>query len=180
MALLKQVEPVLESAIKILTQVIDIKGLAAPVAKAAPPPPPPEPEEEEPAKAPEVQANGLPAGIDIAALLGQLQGQAAPAAPAPEPEPEQATEVASDDMASVLSSLGLVQLGTGNQVKFDPNSKNGKDKDGFDDEIFIQDDSNSTPGLDDAVIIDPLSPSLSNADQKKLNKIVKLHQQKIK
>lgn len=29
MAILKQVEPVLESAIKILTQVIDIKGMGA-------------------------------------------------------------------------------------------------------------------------------------------------------
>jgi hypothetical protein len=36
--------------------------------KAAPPPP--EPEDEPAAKEPEGQANGLPAGIDLAALLG--------------------------------------------------------------------------------------------------------------
>ena len=184
MALLKQVEPVLESAIKILTQVIDIKGMGSlKPAKKAPPPPPPEPEVEEEAPAAvssSVQPNGLPAGVDIAALLGQLQGGAAAPAPAPAaPEPEPAAE-GGDDMASLLSGLGLVQLSSGNQVKFDPNSKNGKDKDGFDDEIFIQDDSNSTPGLDEAVIIDPLSPALSNQDQAKLNKIVKLHQEKIK
>ena len=48
MAILRQVEPILESAIKILTQVIDVKGMMplpkAPAAVAAPPPPPaPEP-----------------------------------------------------------------------------------------------------------------------------------------
>ena len=110
-------------------------GSLKPVKKvAAPPPPEPEPEEEAPAVASDVQPNGLPAGLDISALLGQLGG-AAPAAPPPPPEPVPAAS--DDDMASVLSSLGLVQLGTGNLVKFDPNSKNGKDKDGFDDEIFI-------------------------------------------
>lgn len=80
----------------------------------------------------------------------------------------------------MLSSLGLVQLSTGNQVKFDSNPNDGKDKDGFDDEIFIQDDTNQTPGLDDAVIIDPLSPALDEKDQTKLNKIVKQHQKQIK
>lgn len=42
MAILKQVEPILESAIKILTQVIDVKGMMGlPAAKPATPPPPP-------------------------------------------------------------------------------------------------------------------------------------------
>ena len=40
MAILHQVEPILESAIKILTQVVDVKGMMG-VAKPAPPPPPP-------------------------------------------------------------------------------------------------------------------------------------------
>ena len=65
MALLKQVEPVLESAIKILNQVIDVKGMNLLMGKpkaTAPPPPTPEPEE--------APSNGLPAGLDLAALLG--------------------------------------------------------------------------------------------------------------
>lgn len=111
-------------------------GSLKPAKKAATPPPEPEPEEEAPAASSDVQPNGLPAGIDIAALLGQLKG-GSPAPPPPAPEPEPAAPEVGDDMASVLSSLGLVQLSSGNQVKFDPNSKNGKDKDGFDDEIFI-------------------------------------------
>ena len=42
MAILHQVEPILESAIKILTQVIDVKGMmGVPAAKPSPPPPPP-------------------------------------------------------------------------------------------------------------------------------------------
>ena len=48
MAILKQVEPILESAIKILTQVIDIKGmgnLSGLMGAQAPPPPPPPPPE---------------------------------------------------------------------------------------------------------------------------------------
>ena len=40
MAILHQVEPILESAIKILTQVVDVKGMMG-VAKPAPPPPTP-------------------------------------------------------------------------------------------------------------------------------------------
>ena len=85
-------------------------GSLKPAKKAAPPPPPePEVEEEAPAApTPSVQPNGLPAGVDIAALLGQLQGGAAAPAPAPAaPEPEPAAE-GGDDMASLLSGLGLV------------------------------------------------------------------------
>lgn len=52
-------------------------GLKAPKAKPAPPPPEPE----------EVVSTGLPPGLDLAALLGQVKA-AAPAAPEPEPEAE--------------------------------------------------------------------------------------------
>ena len=46
MAILKQVEPILESAINLITKCIDVKGmmpLPAPVAPAEAPPPPPPP-----------------------------------------------------------------------------------------------------------------------------------------
>jgi len=43
MAILKQVEPILESAIKVLNSVVDLKGMASAKKAAAPPPPPPPP-----------------------------------------------------------------------------------------------------------------------------------------
>jgi len=44
-----------------------------------------------------------------------------------------------------------------NGIKFDMNPQDGKDTDGFEDTIFIQDDTNSEKGFNDAVLVDPLS-----------------------
>lgn len=63
MAILKQVEPVLESAIKTLSQVIDVKGMM-PKKKPEPELPPPPPKEEDPINQ-----------VDLAALLKQAMGQ---------------------------------------------------------------------------------------------------------
>ena len=62
MAILKQVEPVLEQAIKTLTQVIDIKGMM-PKPKPKEPELPPPPKEEDPTSQ-----------VDLAALLKQAMG----------------------------------------------------------------------------------------------------------
>ena len=43
MAILKQVEPILEQAIKVLNSVVDMKGMGKAAKAAATPPPPPPP-----------------------------------------------------------------------------------------------------------------------------------------
>jgi hypothetical protein len=65
MAILKQVEPVLESAIKTLSQVIDIKGMMPKKPKEPELPPPPK--EEDPTSQ-----------VDLAALLKAAMGQSTP------------------------------------------------------------------------------------------------------
>jgi len=79
LGILKQVEPVIENAIKKLSSAIDLTGspLGGKVAKA---PPPPKQEEEMEAPAEELPS---PAGLDLSALLAGMGGAAA----APEPEP---------------------------------------------------------------------------------------------
>lgn len=92
MAILKQVEPVLESAIKTLSQVIDFKGMM-PKQKPKEPELPPPPKEDDPTNQ-----------VDLAALLKQAMGGKAAAKKEPEPEEEASA-------ANELEGLDLSQLG---------------------------------------------------------------------
>ena len=94
MAILKQVEPVLESAIKTLSQVIDFKGMM-PKQKPKEPEAPPPPKEEDPTNQ-----------VDLAALLKAAMGQKA-AKKEPEPAPEE--EAAGGELEGLdLSALGFM------------------------------------------------------------------------
>ena len=122
MAILKQVEPVLESAIKTLSQVIDLKGMM-PKQKPKEPELPPPPKEEDPTNQ-----------VDLASLLKAAMGQKAAKK---EPEPTLEEEAAGGELEGLdLSQLGFMQLSS--QMNFDKNSAHGKDADGFDEQIFLQ------------------------------------------
>ena len=122
MAILKQVEPVLESAIKTLSQVIDLKGMM-PKQKPKEPELPPLPKEEDPTNQ-----------VDLASLLKAAMGQKAAKK---EPEPASEEEAAGGELEGLdLSQLGFMQLSS--QMNFDKNSAHGKDADGFDEQIFLQ------------------------------------------
>ena len=122
MAILKQVEPVLESAIKTLTQVVDMKGMM-PKPKAREPEIPPPPKEEDPTNQ-----------VDLAALLKAAMGQKA-SKKEPEPAPEEEATAAGELDGLDLSQLGFLQMGS--QMNFDKNPQHGKDTDGFDEQIFL-------------------------------------------
>ena len=98
LGILKQVEPVIENAIKQLSKAIDLKGSPLAGVKQAPPPK----KEEEP----DMSLDGLaeaasapaeaPGGIDMSMLLAQLGGGAAAA-----PEPEAAGGI---DLSALLGA----------------------------------------------------------------------------
>lgn len=105
MAILKQVEPVLESAIKTLSQVIDIKGMMPKKAKEPELPPPPK--EEDPTSQ-----------VDLMALLKSAMGEKS-SKKVPEPAP------AEEEMSEALEGLDLSQLGfmqLSDSMNFDKNS----------------------------------------------------------
>ena len=74
-----------------------------------------------------------------------------------------------DPLSEMLGGLSLAQISsshssgpislaqTGSKARFDPNPKDGKDADGFDEEILISDDNATTNGMKDALNYDPLS-----------------------
>lgn len=121
MAILKQVEPVLESAIKTLSQVVDMKGMM-PKQKPKEPELPPPPKEEDPTNQ-----------VDLASLLKAAMGQKSKKEPEPAPE----EEAAGGELEGLdLSQLGFLQMNS--QMNFDKNSAHAKDSDGFDEQIFLQ------------------------------------------
>ena len=84
MAILKKVEPILESAIKILTQVIDVKTLIPPKPKPQEDPPPQDPPSySDPLAALGLSGLSLPSQqpspqFDLSALLSQVTKSASP------------------------------------------------------------------------------------------------------
>lgn len=103
MGILKDVEPIIENAVKTLTKAIDLTNspLEAPKPKAAPKPPPTEDISIEGlAEAAAAPAESSPAGgIDLSQLQALLGAQAA----APEPAPAPSTDLAGGlDLSALL------------------------------------------------------------------------------
>jgi len=96
---------------------------------------------------------------------GQPAGQ--PAAPAE--QPAEADPQGAGGIESLLSSLSFAQLPnvkatvSASKLKTESQQSNTQDEDGFEDQIFIQDDTNSNNGINEAVIIDPIASSRSLA-----------------
>jgi hypothetical protein len=116
MAILKQVEPILESAIRILASVINLKA----------PTPKPKPIPQEPA---------ADSSLDLESLLASV---AAPSRQDPPPDQRAVSDL--------LGGLSLAQLsgsgGTGPQSgEFDSNPQHGKDSDGFEELVLLDDQS---------------------------------------
>ena len=120
-------------------------------AKVEPEQPPP-PKEEDPTSQ-----------VDLMALLKSAMGQqAGKKAPAQEPTAEEESEALE---GLDLSQLGFVQLS--DNMSFDKNSNHGKDTDGFEEQVFIQ-DGDDIKGLPQ----DPLSSKsiIPKASKKKATK----------
>ena len=110
---------------------------------------PPQPKEEDPTSQ-----------VDLMALLKSAMGEkGAKKAPAAEPTTEEESEALE---GLDLSQLGFVQLS--DSMSFDKNSNHGKDTDGFEEQVFIQ-DGDDIKGLPQ----DPISskPIIPRASKKK-------------